>query len=259
MPTIRERVDRKGKKHFHAQVRMAGFPPRTASFPTRRQAERWATTVEAEMIDGKHFRSAEARRRTLGQAIDRYLEEEVPKKRDGSMSRVNLPWWKKKLGYLKLADVTPELIVEYRGVLAKEPYRRADPTAAHTSLKKGTTAAEFKRRNATVNRYLTAASHVFTVARKEWRWTSVNPFDSVSKLPEGRGRIRYLSDDERARLLKATAGNATLHLFTVVALSTAARAGELLKLCWPDVELRPEDKEAKPPVPAEGRLLFRVT
>jgi hypothetical protein len=62
VPTIRERAGQ-----FHAQVRMSGFPTRTASFPTRRMAERWAKTVEADMIEGRHFRSVEARRRTLAE------------------------------------------------------------------------------------------------------------------------------------------------------------------------------------------------
>lgn len=62
MATIRERVKANGTRIFHVQVRMTGFPARTASFPTRRQAERWAKTIEADMIEGKHFRSAEARR-----------------------------------------------------------------------------------------------------------------------------------------------------------------------------------------------------
>ena len=97
---------------------MSGFPTRTASFPTRRMAERWAKTIEADMIEGRHFRSVEARRRTLGETIDRYIEEEIPKKRDGSTSRSNLPWWKKHLGHLKLADVTPAILVEHRGKLA---------------------------------------------------------------------------------------------------------------------------------------------
>jgi hypothetical protein len=44
---------------------MAGYPARTASFPTRRLAERWAKTIEASMIEGRHFRSPEARSRTL--------------------------------------------------------------------------------------------------------------------------------------------------------------------------------------------------
>jgi integrase len=98
-----------------------------------------------------------------------------------------------------------------------------------------------------VNRYLASLSHVFTVARREWHWISHNPLDGVSKLPESRGRVRYLSDDERRRLLKETAKDVTLHVFVVVGLSTAARAGELLKLTWPDVDLK------------EGRMLFRIT
>lgn len=239
MPTIRERGGR-----FHVQVRMSGFPSRTASFPTRRQAERWAKTVEADMIEGRHFRNVEARRRTVAEAIDRYLREELPKKR-GSTARANLPWWKANIGQLKLADVTPAILVEHRGKLARESYARATPGSAHSSVKGE--ARRFKRSPRTVNRYIAALSHVFTIARREWHWVSHNPFDGVGKFPEGPGRSRYLSAEERGRLLAETAKDPTLHLLTVLALSTAARAGELLNLKWPDVDLR------------EQRLLFRVT
>jgi hypothetical protein len=78
MAAIRER-EKRGKPVFHVQVRQAGFPARTASFPTRRMAERWAVTVEAEMIEGRHFRNVESRRRSLADAISRYIEEELPK------------------------------------------------------------------------------------------------------------------------------------------------------------------------------------
>jgi len=88
--SIRERTKSDGGKVFHVQVRLSAHRARTASFSTRRAAERWAKTIDAEMME--HFRHAEARRRTLGDAIDRYLLEEVPKKRDGSMHRVRLPW-----------------------------------------------------------------------------------------------------------------------------------------------------------------------
>ena len=39
------------------------------------------------MIEGRHFRGAEARRRTVGDAIDRYTLEELPTKRGGGMHR----------------------------------------------------------------------------------------------------------------------------------------------------------------------------
>jgi hypothetical protein len=116
-------------------VRTAGYPTRTASFPTRRAAERWAKTVEAEMIEGKHFRSVEARRRTLAEAIARYLEHELPKLRDGSMHCVNLPWWREKLGHLKLSDITPALLVEYRDKIAAETCTRAKPESKRSTVK----------------------------------------------------------------------------------------------------------------------------
>jgi len=242
MPTIRKRG-----KRFQAQIRMSGFPTRTASFPTLRLAERWGTKIEADMIEGRHFRGVEARRRTLAEAIDRYLVEELPKKRNGSTHRSNLPWWKEHLGHLKLADITPAILVEYRGKLAQGTFIRAKPNSARTTLKKGEEPRRFKRSSGTVNRYLAVLSHVFTVARKEWHWVSHNPFDGVGKLREGRGRVRFLSEDERTILLQETAKDRVLHTFVVLALSTAARAGELLNLKWQDIDLN------------DGRILLRVT
>jgi integrase len=274
VPTIRERTKKQNGKTvtvFHVQVRMSGFPARTASFPTRRQAERWAKTVEAEMIEGKHFRSVEARRRTLGEAIDRYCTEELglpagadqkasaaflraeaaagrkPKKKDTRTRVTRLRWWKEKLGHLKLAEVTAAVLVEYRGKLGRETFTRADPNSKRTTLKEGEAAQEFKHDPATVNRYLAYLSHVFTIARKEWHWISHDPFDGVSRHKEGKGRVRYLTDDERTRLLKETAKDPQLHTVVVLALSTAARAGEITNLRWSDIELK------------DGRVLLRET
>ena len=224
---------------------MTGFPSRSASFRTKRDAERWAKKIEAEMIEGKHFRSAEARRRTLGEAIDRYLREQVPQKRDGTMHRTTLTWWKEAAGGTKLADVTPALIAEHRDKLARGTYQRATPGSKH-SVVEGE-ARKFERSPSTVNKYLSCLSHVFTIARKEWHWISHNPMDGVSKLRQAGGRIRVLSNTERKALLAETEKDPTLHTFVLIALTTACRAGEPLKLRWADVDLK------------AGRLLFRET
>jgi hypothetical protein len=65
---IRERIRNDGTRVFNVQVQIQGYPSRSASFRTRRDAERWAKTIEAQMIEGRHFRIAEARRRSLGAA-----------------------------------------------------------------------------------------------------------------------------------------------------------------------------------------------
>ena len=60
-----------------------------------------ATIRERVKADGArifHVRSAEARRRSVAEAIDRYFAEELPKKRAGDMHRHNLPWWKRISG-----------------------------------------------------------------------------------------------------------------------------------------------------------------
>jgi integrase len=240
MATIRKRGE-----HYHVQVRVTGFPTRTASFRSKKAATEWVRLTEGEMAEGKHFRNVEARRRTLADAIDRYLNQEVGKLRDGRMHRSVLPWWREQLGSRKLAQLTPALITEYRDRLAASSYTRARPDSKR-SIVKGEP-RRFKRSAQTVNNYLVVLGSLFTTARRQWHWTSYNPVADVAKLSTGRGRVRYLSEDERKRLLTETAKDAILHTFVVLALATAARAGELWNLRWGDVELR------------EGQLLLRVT
>ena len=244
MATIRERAKARGVRVFHAQVRQTGFPARTASFPTQRQAERWAKTIEADMIEGRHFRSAEARRRKIGEAIERYCLEMLPGKKDAGKNEARLNGWKAAIGELRIADLTPAVLAEQRGKLITEKYTRSKPGARYSCVE-AANQQKFSRSRSTVNRYMAALSHVCTVARKEWHGMSHNPFDGIAQFKEGRGSIRYLRADERKRLLAETVKDADLHAFTIIALSTACRAGELLKLTWRDVDLD------------EKQLLFR--
>lgn len=229
MAVIRKRRRRDGSIAFQAIVRRAGYPERTETFDDERKARDWATMIEGSMIEGRHFRGSEGKRRTLADAIDRYIEFEVPKKRDGEMHSTTLKWWKKQLGQTKLADLTRPTVRQYRDKLLKVTHR-GRPLS-----------------NARVNRYVACLRHLFTVAISEWEWATFNPAKGIKPLPEGQGRIRSLSDEERQALLAETAKDATLHLFVLIALSTACRAGELQRLEWRDVDLK------------AGRLLFRKT
>lgn len=241
MATITRRLNSDGSVSYKVQVRIEGYPSRTSSHRTERAAKRWGAQREAEMIEGRHFRGAATRSKTLADAIKRYLEEH-PGKDEGQLT-----YWSTEIGTTKLFMVTPDLIAEVRARLSTGHYQRSDPKARRTSLKDGEEPRQFRRSGATVNRYLAALSHMFTIARKEWRWVSTNPVLDVRKLAEGKARDKVLSSDERKALLEQTSKDSTLHTFVVVALSTAARAGELKALTWADVDLE------------EGKLTFRDT
>jgi len=203
---------------YRVKVRRKGAPPLTATFTHLAEAKRWAQMTESAVLDGRHFPATEAKRHTLTDLIDRYIAEVLSHKRASTIpdQARQLRWWQTQLGHSLLADVTPAILVEHRNILTQG------------------------RANGTVNRYLAVLSHAFTVAVKEWQWCADNPVRKVSKPKEPRGRVRFLADDERERLLAAcqTSRNKYLYAITVLALATGARRGELLNLHWSDVDMK---------------------
>ena len=163
---------------------------------------------------------------------------------------IQLNWWKGKIGHYLLADMTPALIAQYRDELAE----------SETRHKK-------KRAPSTVNRYLAALSHCYTIAMREWGWLDDSPMRKVRKYKETPGRVRYLSDDERGELLKACkeSDNTALYPIVVLALSTGARREEILTLKWDQIDLnrglvtfyKTKNRETKS-IPLTGHALMVV-
>ena len=91
---------------------------------------------------------------------------------------------------------------------------------------------------ATVNRYLANFSSLCSHAMRHWQLLSENPVSKVPKLKEPPGRVRFLDDDEKQRLLKAAESiSKSLHLAVVLALSTGARRMNVWSLSWHDIDL----------------------
>lgn len=81
-------------------------------------------------------------------------------------------------------------------------------------------------------------SSVLTFGVKECGWLEANPLLRVSKLKEARGRDQVLTKDECDRLLASCSECKNFLLPTVlIAISTGAKRGEILKLTWNDVDL----------------------
>lgn len=207
---------RKGKlgTRWQAVVRRGGQRPQVETFRTKGEAQVWATEQERAINRGKHLPSSESKRRSVRDLLERYKEYEIPKKKDQVNPTRIANFWIERLGDLKLLRLSRSTIVDVRDKLAKE------------------------RAPATVNRYLALMSHACTIAEREWEWMDVNPLRKVSRLPEPAGRVRYLSDRERNRLLKAVKASDHPHLNAIVltALTTGARRGEILSLRWKDVD-----------------------
>ena len=245
MATIQDRKSADGKTTYRVMIRLKGYPAQTATFERKTDAKAWAAQTESAIRDGRHFKTAEAKRHTLADLIDRYSRDVLPSKKGKTQvtQAGQLAWWKNQIGNTLLADVTPALIGEYRDKLRDEPI----PSTAKDPEKRG----EGRSRSpASVNRYLAVLSHVFTAAVKEYGWCEDNPLRKVTKLKEPRGRVRFLSEDEtlpngtvlpgeRSRFLTACRASTSPDLYTcvVLALSTGARLDEIMSLRWPQIDL----------------------
>ena len=214
MASIEKRTTQ-NKITYRVKIRIKGCPVQTASFNRLTDAKRWAQQTESAIREGRHFKTVESKRHTFDDLVTRYCSEILPgySAREQVERKSKLEWWRKGLGYLLLADVIPSAINEYKSTL--------------------------NRSNATQNRYLAALSHLFSVAVSEWEWAEDNPVKKIKKSKESRGRVRFLSDDERDRLLQACkeSSNDWLYMCAILALSTGMRQGELMGLKWQDVFL----------------------
>jgi integrase len=238
MATFRELTTGKGERRWKAIVRRKGFPPRYATFTTKRDAERWALAFEGQVAQTRHLPMLEAERHTLADLLDRY-EPELSEKRKKAVA-AHLAWWRAAVGSKRLSDLTSALIREHRDRLQREPYTRSAERKSVTLTKrrKATNPRDLRRTPATVNRYVETLSKMLSVAVGQYEWMADNPCARIPDLKEPRGRVRFLSDDERAALLAACeAEGPDLYALVVTALCTGARAGELTGLRWPDVDL----------------------
>lgn len=223
MANIEKRICNEGKTSYRVKIRLKGFPSQSATFGRLTDAKKWAQQTESAIREGRHFKTTEAKRHTLAELIDRYCRDVLPGKKSARGQMQQLAWWKSEIGSYLLADVTPSLIGECRDKLGRE-----------------ITVRNKLRSPASVVRYMAALSHAFTIAVREWGWLEDSPMRKVTKPKESRGRVRFLSDDERMRLLKACkeSVNPYLYIVVVLALSTGMRQGEIMGLTWDVVDLK---------------------
>jgi len=225
MATIEKRKRLDGSWGYRAKIRARGLrAPITQTFPNITEAKLWAKTTEAELRAGRFLKTIESRRHTLAEAIERY-KRDVLSRKSASMQEsqgYQLGVWKKEIGNLTLDQLTPQIITECRDKFLR--------TVTHSGR---------PRTPATVNRMLSALSHLITIATNEWEWMEESPLRKVKKLRESKGRVRSLSEKEREAILTACDNSdcKALGLIVRIALATGMRRSEIANLRWPDIDL----------------------
>lgn len=268
MGDIKERTSKAGKTTYQARVRKNGTPTQTATFKRKTDAKRWIKNTESAIEEDRFFGARESSKHTVSELIDRYLKDVLPKKSRSMRlaQETQLVWWKGEIGTRIISKVTAPVIVQARDALAMDDVRGTVENEGGEQVSK-------KRSPASVNRYLAALSHVFTIAVNEWEWADVNPVKRVKRHTEPRGRTRFLEKGELETLLRACqkmdeedkVGDHLLCPAVLLAVSTGARQMEILRLRWPEVDLDGElirltdtkNNESRA-VPLKGRALEMV-
>ena len=220
MATFRKR----GPSRWEAQVRRRGWRTRTRTFQTKADAQAWAADTEAAMHKGSYSDDSGLKATTVRALLQRYLEDETPKKKGAVSERWRLQaFMRQAFADLPLSEISSNAICAWRDARLKEVC------------------------GATVRRDLILLSHVFTVARKEWEFELVNPLDAVRRPAGSPHRKRIPTWSEKKRLLRkltsaapgesvsGAARNPWIRPLVTFALRTAMRRGEILALQWEHV------------------------
>jgi len=207
MATIRRRG-----KYWQGQVRLQGFPNRSATFDTKAEARDWAQNVEAEMRARRYVDPRPAEQTTVSDVLERYALEVAPRMSEPRRAANRARRIKQyPLAHYSLANVRGSEIREY--VRARE----GEDVAAGT-----------------IRMDLALLGRLFELCRREWRIPVDNPVREMGKPPIAQGRKRRLKPGEEAKLLKVAPP-----VFRAVlrwALETAMRREEMATLHWEHID-----------------------
>lgn len=172
---------------------------------------------------------------TVSALIDLYFQQYTG--RDTSLVQ-RLAWWRVQVGALRLDELSDDQLHAALETLAAQSSRYyagkdADGKPIYKAKRK-------PLKGSTLNRYRSAIASVLTFAihRRIAPKGYDHPVRRLKYENESPEKTRFLSDDERARLLAACRASSwpRLYLLVLLALTTGARKGELLRLRWRDID-----------------------
>lgn len=210
MASIRKR----GNLQWEARIRKKGMSTTCKTFDTRAEAEKWAREIESEIDRGIFVSRSEAEGTTLKEALERYIEEYLPRLAHYDKNIYTArALQRRKLADKFIAAIRVKDIADF----IKE--RESEGVSGNT-----------------VRIDLAMLSRLFNVAMSDWGMESLgNPVTKASKPKVPKGRERRLEDGEEERLLAAA--NPEMRFIIRLALETAMRREEISTLTWSNVDL----------------------
>lgn len=226
MASIEKRRGYDGAVSYRVKIRRKGYPSQSHTFDQIQEAKQCLEAAEAALRSGQYRKVIAAEKQTFRELAQRYVTDVLNyDSRDTYNQRLYLDYWVDQIGDYKLIAIRPEVLDKYRKKIIGSVNRFGK-----------------SRGVASANRYTTLVNTVFQFGVDYLEWMEINPARCLPQLREPSGRTRYLSPNELKRLLAACreSNSPDLYLLVVLALSTGARLGELLKLKWSQVELKRE-------------------
>ena len=205
MAYIRKRL---GK--WQCVIRVKGKPSTTKTFLIKKDAKLWGKKTELHF-----FREDNDIQKSdyplFKECLERYRDEVVIRKRSRIMETKLISYLlKESFVNYKLNFVDSRVVALYRD--------RALKTLKSSSVK----------------RRLAIVSHMYTIAKKEWGYKIENPVLNIRKPKSPEPRNRRFTNDELTKLIKGNRASPKLRLIIQIALETAMRQGEILRV-------KPED------------------
>lgn len=231
MATIRK-IQRQSGVVYKAIIKdRFGTPITSKTFPRKTDARIWAERIESDK-DAIEAYGTKGAKMTFSELVEEYILQWHGK--DTLHQQTRAMYWSEQFGQYQLDEVNADKIRAALKDLQSGKYKigngRGKTAGATKTINK-------TRCNTTINRYRAVLSAIFNYAFKQG-YITINPVKRTSSLPMPKGRVRYLSDIERERLLAACQQSEwpRLYLLVLMAMSTGMRKSELLRLTWADID-----------------------
>lgn len=204
-----------GETRYRTILTKSGKGIKTKTFRRKQDARTWGNraVLEYQEYEAKGIKPCTV---TFSRLADEYMHWWSGK--DHDRARLVL-WWENQLGNTILTEIMPEVIRE-----ALKPKKSKAP--------------------ATYNKHLAVISSILDFATLQQEDDNVleqyiddNPCKRVRAMKVDNKRVRYLTDEEKPRLLKAARNTGgKFYLKVLMALTTGMRKGELDRLRWNELD-----------------------